>query len=167
MMRKSAVQVLVVTVTFIVGCKSSAPAPPAPATSNVGASNSGSGGDVSAKLGGDAGTSPQARLMGVLRDYQLPAQSVPAGRHADPQVDGVIKKMAAVAAKQGLIFDGSRAATEGIIVVARPGKSGKPMLVAVAAYAKAGRVAMQDASTANGVDYADAETMKQRYLNAL
>jgi hypothetical protein len=175
MMRKSVVRAFVVTLAFlgIVGCKSSEPAQPATRSkvdigSSVGSSVGSNSGSANAKPGGgDASMSPQARLMSVLRDYQLPAQSVPAGRHADAQVDGVIQKMMSVASQQGLTFDGSRAAAEGIVVVGRPGKSGKPMLVAVAVYPKSGRVAMQDASTANGLDYRDAEQMKQRYLNAL
>ena len=105
--------------------------------------------------------------MSVLVNYQLPAQSTPpAARHADPQVDSVLQKMMAVAKQQGLIFDGSRSA-EGIVVVGRAGKSGKPMLVAIAVYPKAGRVAMQDTMTSNGADYRDATQMKERYLNAL
>ena len=160
---RNAVKVGVVMVAMLAiaaGCKSLDTAQPAP-TSAGGAAAGGAS-------RGDAGTSPQVRLMGVLRDYQLPAQSIPpAARHADPQVDGVIQKMMAVAAQPGLIFDGSRAAADGIIVVGRPGKSGKPMLVGVAVYPKSGRVAMQDASTANGLDYADAERMKERFLGAL
>jgi len=165
MTKQCAVVVLVLTLALLgaIGCKSSDSAQPA-ASSNAG---SGSRGETSDRSSADAGTSPQARLMTVLRDYQLPAQSVPAGRHADPQVDGVIQKMMAAAAQQGLTFDGSRATAEGIVVVGRTGKSGKPMLVAVAVYSKAGRVAMQDTSKSNGLDYADAEKMKERYLNVL
>jgi len=143
----------------VVGCKSDATSTPPqqPPTASRPDAGSTSAGGV---------TSEQVRLMTVLRDYQLPAQSVPPARHADPQVDSVLQKMMAVANQQGLIFDGSRAA-EGVIVVGRPGKSGKPMLVGVAVYPKSGRVAMQDTMMANALDNRDAERMKERYLSAL
>ena len=107
------------------------------------------------------------RLLTAMRDYQLPAQPVPPARHADPQVNSFLPKMMSVAAQQGLIFDGSRAA-EGIVIVGRNGReSGKPILIGVSVFNKGGRVMMQDTTQSNGLDFKEAQRLKERYLDAL
>jgi hypothetical protein len=157
MSQHNAVKVIVAAflVLCVAGCGSS-PSSESPAA----AASSGSGGGGVMEQHG--------RLIAVLRDYQLPAQSVPPpARHPDPQVDAFLPKMMSVAQQQGLVFDGTRAASDGIVVVGRPGKSGKPILIAVAVYTKGGRVAMQDTTQSNGLDMREADQVKERYLGAL
>ena len=73
--------------------------------------------------------------------------------------------MLRIAAGQGLIFDGSRAA-EGSVIVGRMGSTDQ-MLLAIAVYPKAGRIAMQDVYKWKASDMSEGYRMRQRFLNAL
>ena len=78
-----------------------------------------------------------------MRDYQLPSRSIAPSPSSEVEMELAFNKMAAIAADQKLIFDGSRS-SRGIIVVGRQGANG-PMIVAVAIVPKSGYVALLDA----------------------
>lgn len=105
------------------------------------------------------------RLLSVLRDYRLPAQSVSPTRNADPQVDAAIQSMRKNAEEQGLIFDGARA-SEGTVIVGRMG-SADQMLVAISVYSVSGRVAIQDVHQWKAADMSEGARMRERYLSSL
>ena len=133
--------VVAALLVWVVGCGSSGSTTAEPrAAEGLSRADGSAGGGSSAGAGTGGGQMDQhVRLITAMRDYQLPAQPVPPARHADPQVDAFLQKMMAVAARQGLMFDGRRAA-EGIVIVGRNGQSGKPILIGVSVFNKAGRV---------------------------
>jgi hypothetical protein len=110
-------------------------------------------------------TPVQMSLSGVLQSYRLPPQSIPPAINSDPQVDAAIHAMQTIAAGQGLIFDGSRAA-QGTVIVGRMASTDQ-MVLAIAVYAKAGRIAMQDAYKWKASDMSEGFRMRQRFLNSL
>ena len=112
-------------------------------------------------------TSPDqhGKLMAVLQGYQLPTQSVAPTANPDPDVQQVIVRMGEVARSQGLVFDGSRA-NQGIVVVGKQGTGG-PILLALSVYKTQGRVATQDTSASNGLDFSEGMKMKDRFFSRL
>ena len=73
--------------------------------------------------------------------------------------------MQRIAADEGLIFDGSRAA-DGTVIVGRRG-SADQMVLAIAVYPKAGRIAMQDVYNWKASDMSEGFRMRQRFLDTL
>jgi hypothetical protein len=104
-------------------------------------------------------------LASILQGYRLPSQSITPSTNPDPHVDAAIHSMQRIAASQGLIFDGSRAA-EGTVIVGRMGSTDQ-MVVAIAVYPKAGRVAMQDAYNWKASDMSEGTRMRGHFLDTL
>lgn len=107
----------------------------------------------------------QMSLSGMLQSYRLPPESIPPFTHNDLQVNAAIQSMQKVASAQSLIFDGSRAA-EGTVVVGRMGGNDQ-MVLAIAVYSQAGRVAMQDVHDWKTADNSQGFQMRERFLNTL
>ena len=110
-------------------------------------------------------TPVQMSLASLLQSYRLPSQSIPPSTNPDPQADAAIHSMQRIAAMQGLIFDGARAA-EGTVIVGRMGSTDQ-MTVAIAVYPKAGRVAMQDAYNWKVSDMSEGTRMRKHFLDTL
>ncbi len=107
----------------------------------------------------------QLSLSGMIRTYRLPSQSIPPSTNNDPQVDAAIHSMQRIAADEGLIFDGSRAA-DGTVIVGRMGSTGQ-MVLAMAVYPKTGRIAMQDVYQWKATDMSEGFKMRERFLETL
>ena len=107
----------------------------------------------------------QISLSRTLYSYHMPAQSIPPAANRDPQVDAAIHSMQRIATAQGMIFDGSRAG-EGTVFVGREGSAGQ-MVLAIAVFPEAGRVAMQDVYQWRASDMSAGFHMRKKFLETL
>ncbi|MBK1792664.1 hypothetical protein [Persicirhabdus sediminis] len=106
-------------------------------------------------------------LAGSLSSYHLPDKNVSPANNSDPIVLNCLETTRSLAAKHGLVFDGSRA-EKGIAIVGDDNSGSKPLLIAIHFFQRQdGLYAFEHVTTSSVADMAAMKRLENTFIREL